>query len=355
MLLQHFFRRQAEIQAPPDSRRRSAQMLRPVNETHCVSVVSEHSGGAPIPGLLGAGSPSAVARLIVAVIVDALDRVRWRRLPAHVGKEVRVIVQPAVTDGNTSASVPLKSAGRLVVAPANHIRPADVFGRELSASRRAVGRRSGPRKFSLQASTTSRRSALEVVRSSQALRAAGTLAVPDAECHSGQVVGCCAFHLASMCESMMRLTSSAMEMPSRFASRFKNALCGSVNEIICLVIVASRAALWRVNVKRPVIREVAFFRSSSYERGEVSSLLEHRWLTAAWARRARAAIMRPDDSVSVYAEASKARLARLRPPVANDIDADVLGPLGRLVASGPLVLGAETNHWPRIPRGITQW
>jgi hypothetical protein len=34
----------------------------------------------------------------------------------------------------------------------------------------------------------------------------------------------------------MRLTSSAMEMPRRFASRLRNALCGSVNEIICLVI-----------------------------------------------------------------------------------------------------------------------
>lgn len=40
----------------------------------------------------------------------------------------------------------------------------------------------------------------------------------------------------SMWASMMRRTSSAMEMPRRFASRFRNALCGSVNEIICLVI-----------------------------------------------------------------------------------------------------------------------
>ena len=43
-------------------------------------------------------------------------------------------------------------------------------------------------------------------------------------------------HLAvSMWRSMMRRTSSAMEMPSRFASRIKNFRCGSVNEIICLV------------------------------------------------------------------------------------------------------------------------
>jgi len=46
----------------------------------------------------------------------------------------------------------------------------------------------------------------------------------------------CATHLASICRSMMRRTSSAMEMPRRFASRIRNFLCGSVKEIICLVI-----------------------------------------------------------------------------------------------------------------------
>lgn len=42
--------------------------------------------------------------------------------------------------------------------------------------------------------------------------------------------------LASMWASMMRRTSSAIEIPRRLASRFKKARCGSVNEIICLVI-----------------------------------------------------------------------------------------------------------------------
>lgn len=43
--------------------------------------------------------------------------------------------------------------------------------------------------------------------------------------------------LSSMWASMMRRTSSAMEMPSRVASFFRKTLCGSVNEIICLVTV----------------------------------------------------------------------------------------------------------------------
>lgn len=41
-------------------------------------------------------------------------------------------------------------------------------------------------------------------------------------------------HLAAMCWSMMRLTSSAIEIPSLLASRMRNCLCGMVNEIICL-------------------------------------------------------------------------------------------------------------------------
>lgn len=52
---------------------------------------------------------------------------------------------------------------------------------------------------------------------------------------SRRTYGALTFHVASIWASMMRLTSSAMEMPSRLASRFRYARCGSVNEIICLV------------------------------------------------------------------------------------------------------------------------
>lgn len=48
--------------------------------------------------------------------------------------------------------------------------------------------------------------------------------------------------LGSMWASMMRLTSSAIEIPRRLASRFKYALCGAVNEIICLIIEVTCAA-----------------------------------------------------------------------------------------------------------------
>jgi hypothetical protein len=51
-------------------------------------------------------------------------------------------------------------------------------------------------------------------------------------------------HFPSLCASTMRLTSSAIEIPSRSASFFKKALCGSVNEIICLTTFAC-PSVWR--------------------------------------------------------------------------------------------------------------
>lgn len=47
--------------------------------------------------------------------------------------------------------------------------------------------------------------------------------------------------MLSIWRSMMRLTSSASEIPSRLASRFRNWRCGSVNEIICLTMIFSIA------------------------------------------------------------------------------------------------------------------
>ncbi len=54
----------------------------------------------------------------------------------------------------------------------------------------------------------------------------------------GRGFGCGAVlsHLAQICESMIRLTSSAIEMPSRFACFLSNSICGSVNETICFCI-----------------------------------------------------------------------------------------------------------------------
>lgn len=53
--------------------------------------------------------------------------------------------------------------------------------------------------------------------------------------NEGAGVKCIGHALDSMWASMMRRTSSAIEMPRRLASLFKKVRCGSVKEIICFV------------------------------------------------------------------------------------------------------------------------
>lgn len=67
--------------------------------------------------------------------------------------------------------------------------------------------------------------------------------------------------LVSMCASMMRRTSSAIDIPRRLASRFRKALCGSVNEIICLITVDNhpvkvQPAQWAVRQRKKYVAAV---------------------------------------------------------------------------------------------------
>jgi hypothetical protein len=63
-----------------------------------------------IPLFLG-GSPAAVAWLVVAIIVDAINRVFWRRLAAHVSQETLISRQaggaepPSITYDYSPATI----------------------------------------------------------------------------------------------------------------------------------------------------------------------------------------------------------------------------------------------------------
>jgi hypothetical protein len=87
-------------------------------------------------------------------------------------------------------------------------------------------------------------------------------------------------HFPSLCASTMRLTSSAMEMPRRLASFFKKDLCGSVKEIICLVIYS--ACGFAVNANKCEGSQHRLFRhvcptSSSGLSGRTSESKTIRW------------------------------------------------------------------------------
>ncbi len=63
--------------------------------------------------LLFGRSPSAVARLIIAVVVDTINGVAGRRLFAHVGKEILKLL-PAVANGDPPTA-PIVVAGEIGV------------------------------------------------------------------------------------------------------------------------------------------------------------------------------------------------------------------------------------------------
>ncbi len=84
---------------------------------------------ATIPSLLVLCSPSAIGRLVIAVIVDAVNRhAFWAR--SHVGNKLSEAVLPFVAHGNPAPAVVWIPLVALVKAARFHVRPDAVFGRD---------------------------------------------------------------------------------------------------------------------------------------------------------------------------------------------------------------------------------
>lgn len=94
----------------------------PVSEVLSLSVDFDDAGMPAIAGLLGGGGPSAVTRLIVAVVVDAINAVPDGWLLSHVGDEgiESVGSTPSLADGDSTSPIVGKAIAPLVVAALNH-------------------------------------------------------------------------------------------------------------------------------------------------------------------------------------------------------------------------------------------
>jgi hypothetical protein len=77
--------------------------------------------------LLALCGPAAVGRLVVAVVVDAVNRMAWRRLAAHVCQKVLVRLAPSVADSDPPASVSVKPVIMRVGAAHYHRAPRPKF------------------------------------------------------------------------------------------------------------------------------------------------------------------------------------------------------------------------------------
>ena len=80
-----------------------------------------------IVSLVPAGSPAAVSRLVISVVVSAFERMSFGWTRAHVGKEQDKI-EPSVADGDASPSIVEKARVVVVSTSSQHTSPAIVFG-----------------------------------------------------------------------------------------------------------------------------------------------------------------------------------------------------------------------------------
>src|SRR6185437_14179024 len=74
----------------------------------------------------------AIARFVVAVDIDAVERPKRRRV-AHVGDEI-LEAEPAFADANAASAVPNKGRIIWIETPLKHIAPAPIDARRPAAS-----------------------------------------------------------------------------------------------------------------------------------------------------------------------------------------------------------------------------
>jgi hypothetical protein len=88
--------------------------------------------------LLRAGGPTAVARFVVAIVVDAVQRMIGRWAPAHIGQKVFVGAAPPVAYRDTASAVITVALVGLGVAAFQHAAPRPKLGGPASSARFAV-------------------------------------------------------------------------------------------------------------------------------------------------------------------------------------------------------------------------
>lgn len=99
------------------------------NEVHPTArIPAWRRGSAAVVGLVSLVGPAAVLRRVMAVIVDAIDRVRRGGLAAHISEEGVERVQPLVTDRDASASISREFRVPGVQASLLHRRPTLILG-----------------------------------------------------------------------------------------------------------------------------------------------------------------------------------------------------------------------------------
>lgn len=137
---------QAVVVEPSSSRK--------LAKDYCFSGIQNEQAVSPVLGLLTISGPAAVAWLIVAIVVDAFNRMFGRRTRTHVAVEVQEIIGPSLAYTDTPESVVLVPLGRMT--PGLHASPLLVLDTKVAARGVAMSSCAFGRKFTGQAAAASR-------------------------------------------------------------------------------------------------------------------------------------------------------------------------------------------------------
>ena len=116
-----------------------AKFSRPLGYGQRLAVECQITVIALIARLFRNRCPAAIARLIVTVIVDTVNRMLRARARPHVGKEGLVGISPPLADGNAAAAVPMPVMAFGVGATVDHVAPSLILWHFVVAVNRKAG------------------------------------------------------------------------------------------------------------------------------------------------------------------------------------------------------------------------
>lgn len=113
--------------------------LSPAADGICDAIVSQEPNPTGIGGLNSASGPPTIARLVMAVVIDAIKRMLVRGFWPHICQEVYKRINPSLADRDSTAAVVGVLRSMLVQAPALHRSPRTIFSRVRSSVCRSWG------------------------------------------------------------------------------------------------------------------------------------------------------------------------------------------------------------------------
>ena len=105
-----------------------AKEARPLCQRQRLVAIGNAAGNGPADDLFSCGRPTAIARFVVPIIVDPMNRMRETRPISHVTIERSVRFSPSVADADAPTSIPYVGGHSRIAATPLHASPDAVCG-----------------------------------------------------------------------------------------------------------------------------------------------------------------------------------------------------------------------------------